>query len=33
MGEAGRVRALGRFDWDLSVKQFEAVYASVLKKA
>jgi len=31
MGEAGRIRALGRFDWDLSVKQFEAVYASVLK--
>ena len=32
MGESGRVRALGRFDWDLSVKQFEAVYARVLKK-
>jgi len=31
MGVAGRIRALGRFDWDLSVKQFEAVYASVLK--
>jgi glycosyltransferase involved in cell wall biosynthesis len=32
MGKAGRARAIERFDWDLSVKQFEAVYASVLKK-
>jgi glycosyltransferase involved in cell wall biosynthesis len=32
MGEAGRARALGRFDWDLSVRSFEAVYASVLNK-
>jgi glycosyltransferase involved in cell wall biosynthesis len=33
MGEAGRIRALGHFDWDLSVKQFEAVYARVLNKS
>jgi glycosyltransferase involved in cell wall biosynthesis len=32
MGEAGRIRAIERFDWDLSVKKFEAVYTSVLKK-
>jgi glycosyltransferase involved in cell wall biosynthesis len=32
MGKAGRIRAVERFDWDLSVKKFEAVYASVLKK-
>jgi glycosyltransferase involved in cell wall biosynthesis len=32
MGKAGRTRAVERFDWDLSVKQFEAVYDSVLKK-
>jgi glycosyltransferase involved in cell wall biosynthesis len=32
MGKAGRTRAVERFDWDLSVKKFEAVYASVLKK-
>jgi glycosyltransferase involved in cell wall biosynthesis len=32
MGEAGRARALDRFDWDRSVKKFEVVYASVLEK-
>jgi len=32
MGVAGRTRAIERFDWDLSVKKFEAVYQSVLKK-
>jgi glycosyltransferase involved in cell wall biosynthesis len=32
MGKAGRARAIERFDWDLSVKKFEAVYATVLKK-
>jgi L-malate glycosyltransferase len=32
MGEAGRARAIERFDWDLSVKKFEAVYASALKR-
>src|SRR4029077_7555091 len=29
MGKAGRARAIERFDWDLSVKKFEAVYAGV----
>ncbi|MGO9633210.1 MAG: glycosyltransferase [Steroidobacteraceae bacterium] len=33
MGEAGRIRALGRFDWDLSVKKFEAVYEHVLHRS
>jgi glycosyltransferase involved in cell wall biosynthesis len=32
MGAAGRIRAIERFDWDLSVKKFEAVYADVLNK-
>ena len=30
MGKAGRARALARFDWDLSVKQFASVYARAL---
>jgi glycosyltransferase involved in cell wall biosynthesis len=33
MGEAGRARALDRFDWDLSVKKFEAIYASMLEQS
>jgi len=32
MGKAGRIRAIERFDWDLAVRKFEAVYAGVLKK-
>jgi glycosyltransferase involved in cell wall biosynthesis len=32
MGQAGCIRARSRFDWDLSVQKFEAVYARVLNK-
>ena len=32
LSEAGRARAIERFDWNLSVKKFEAVYTSALKR-